>query len=99
MYAIRSYYVIQKIRERLASIHTKDVEVVTVYDRSSLIESAIGTLTKTLEHESWIVIGVIALFLLHLRSALIVLIVLPLTIAITFLLMKLFGIGSSYNFV
>jgi len=89
------YRVIQKIRERLASIHTKDVEVVTVYDRSSLIESAIGTLTKTLEHESWIVIGVIALFLLHLRSALIVLIVLPLTIAITFLLMKLFGIGSN----
>ncbi|MDD4882983.1 CusA/CzcA family heavy metal efflux RND transporter [Sulfuricurvum sp.] len=89
------YRVIQKIRDRLASIHTKDVEVVTVYDRSGLIESAIGTLTKTLEHESWIVIAVIALFLLHLRSALIVLIVLPLTIAITFLLMKLFGIGSN----
>ncbi|MDD3597572.1 CusA/CzcA family heavy metal efflux RND transporter, partial [Sulfuricurvum sp.] len=89
------YRVIQKIGDRLASIHTKDVEVVTVYDRSGLIESAIGTLTKTLEHESWIVIAVIALFLLHLRSALIVLIVLPLTIAITFLLMKLFGIGSN----
>lgn len=89
------YRVIKRIRARLDSIHVKGVEAVTVYDRSGLIESAIETLTKTLEHESLIVIAVIALFLLHLRSALVVLIVLPLTIAITFLLMKLFGIGSN----
>lgn len=89
------YRVIQRIKEKLDSIHVDGVDVVTVYDRSSLIQSAIDTLTTTLEHESWIVIAVIALFLLHIRSALVVLIVLPLTIAITFLLMKLFGIGSN----
>lgn len=89
------YRVIQRIQEKLDSIHVEGVEVVSVYDRSSLIQSAIATLTTTLEHESMIVIAVIALFLLHLRSALIVLIILPLTIAITFLLMKLFGIGSN----
>lgn len=89
------YRVIQRIQEKLDSIHVEGVEVVTVYDRSNLIQAAIATLTTTLEHESLIVIAVIALFLLHLRSALIVLIILPLTIAITFLLMKLFGIGSN----
>lgn len=89
------YRVIQRIKARLESIHVEGVDVVTVYDRSSLIELAVDALTKTLQHESLIVIAVIALFLLHLRSALIVLIVLPLTIAITFLLMKLFGIGSN----
>jgi len=89
------YRVIQRIRDKLDSIHVAGVEVVPVYDRSNLIQAAIATLTTTLEHESLIVIAVIALFLLHLRSALIVLIILPLTIAITFLLMKLFGIGSN----
>lgn len=89
------YRVIQRIRDKLETIHVEGVEVVPVYDRSNLIQAAIATLTTTLEHESLIVIAVIALFLLHLRSALIVLIILPLTIAITFLLMKLFGIGSN----
>ena len=40
-------------------------------------------------------IFIIGLFLAHLRSSLIVLIILPLTVGITFLLMKLFGIGSN----
>lgn len=89
------YKSIQKIKEKMAELKVEGVDVVTTYDRSSLIESAIDNLEETLVKESIIVILIIGLFLLHFRSSLIVLIVLPLTIALTFLLMKLFGIGSN----
>ncbi len=89
------YSVIQKIKSRMAELKVEGVDVVTVYDRSSLIEKAVGTLRGTLIEESIVVVVIIALFLLHLRSSLILLIILPLTIGSTFLLMKGFGIGSN----
>jgi len=89
------YKVIQNIKEKLSELNIDDVEVVPTYDRSNLIEKSVETLEGTLIEESIIVIIVIGLFLLHARSALIVLIVLPLTVGFTFLLMKLFGIGSN----
>jgi len=76
-------------------LKVKGVKITTVYDRSKLIIKAVDTLKHTLIEESIIVIIVIALFLMHLRSSLVVLIVLPLTVGITFLLMKIFGIGSN----
>ena len=94
-YGIDVYSVIKKIDKKMKSLKIDDVEVVTVYDRSNLIESAIETLKTTLIEESIIVVVIITLFLLHLRSSLIVLIILPLSVAITFFLMKLFGIGSN----
>ncbi len=89
------YRSIEKIKAKMAELQIDDVAVVTTYDRSSLIEKAVHTLRTTLIEESIIVVIIIGLFLLHLRSALIVLIVLPLTIGFAFLLMKLFGIGSN----
>jgi Cu(I)/Ag(I) efflux system membrane protein CusA/SilA len=89
------YSAIKKIREKMADLKIDGVDVTTVYDRSSLIDAAVDTLKKTLIEESLIVIFVIGIFLLHLRSSLIVLIVLPLTVGFTFLLMKLFGVGSN----
>ena len=89
------YSSIAKIKQKLQDLKLDDVEIVETYDRSSLIEHAVETLEETLLHESLIVVLVIILFLLHLRSSFIVLIILPLTIGITFLLMKLFGIGSN----
>ncbi len=89
------YRSIEKIKAKMAELQIDDVTVVTTYDRSSLIEKAVHTLRTTLIEESIIVVIIIGLFLLHLRSALIVLIVLPLTIGFAFLLMKLFGIGSN----
>ena len=94
-YGVDVYSAIKKVDEKMKSLKIDDVDVVTVYDRSNLIESAIKTLKTTLIEESIIVVVIITLFLLHLRSSLIVLIILPLTVAITFLLMKLFGIGSN----
>lgn len=89
------YRVIQRVKEKLASLKIEGVNIVPVYDRSALIEKAVGTLKRTLIEESIIVVLVIALFLMHLRSSLIVLITLPLVIGMTFALMKLFGIGSN----
>lgn len=89
------YNTIKRIKSKLKELHIDGVDVVTTYDRSGLIESAIETLESTLIDESLIVIIVIALFLLHFRSTLIMIIVLPLTIALPFLLMKMFGIGSN----
>lgn len=89
------YAAIARIKAKLKTLKVEGVEVTTVYDRSDLIEKAIDTLKSTLIEESIIVVLVIGLFLMHLRSSLIVLIVLPLTIGATFLLMKLFGVGSN----
>ncbi|MCW8838311.1 MAG: CusA/CzcA family heavy metal efflux RND transporter [Thiovulaceae bacterium] len=89
------YSAINRIKSKMDKLKVDGVEIVEVYERASLIEKAIDTLKSTLIEESLIVVLIIGLFLLHLRSSLIVLLILPLTIAITFLLMKLFGIGSN----
>lgn len=90
-----AYQVIQNVKEKLKSLHVSDVEVVTTYDRSDLITKAIDNLKRALLEESIVVLAVVMLFLLHFRSALVVIIVLPLTIALTFLCMKLFGLESN----
>lgn len=89
------YKVIKSVKEKLKTLNIPDVEVVEVYDRTSLIDKAIGTLKRTLFEESIIVMIVASLFLFHFRSALIIIITLPITVMISFLLMKLFGIGSN----
>ena len=89
------YKVIQEVKAKLKRLKVPGVEIVQTYDRSDLIDKAIGTLKHTLIEESIIVMLVVALFLWHLRSALIIIIILPITVAFTFLLMKFFGIGSN----
>jgi len=89
------YSAIKRIDKKMKELKVKDVDVTTVYDRSSLIEKAVDTLQGTLVEESIIVVVIIGLFLMHFRSSLIVLIVLPLTVGTTFLLMYMFNIGSN----
>ena len=89
------YAVIKAVKEKLATLKVPDVEVVEVYDRTSLIDKAIDTLKGTLIEESIIVAIIATLFLFHFRSALIIIITLPITVLISFLLMKAFGIGSN----
>jgi Cu(I)/Ag(I) efflux system membrane protein CusA/SilA len=89
------YAAIKRIKSKMEELKIAGVDVITTYDRSGLIESAIKTLQTTLFEESIIVIIIIGLFLMHFRSTFIMLIVLPLTIALPFLMMKLFGIGSN----
>ena len=89
------YSMIQRVQKKMKELKVDGVDVVTVYDRSGLIDKAVDTLKRTLVEESIIVVIVIGLFLMHFRSSLIVILVLPLTVGFTFLLMKLFGIGSN----
>ena len=89
------YSAIKRIDAKMQELKVDGVDVITVYDRSSLIEKAVETLRSTLIEESLIVVIIIGLFLMHFRSSLIVLIILPLTVGSTFLLMYLFDIGSN----
>ena len=89
------YTMIKRVQEKMKELKVDGVDVVTVYDRSGLIDKAVDTLKDTLIEESIIVVVIIGLFLMHFRSSLIVIIVLPLTVGFTFLLMKIFGIGSN----
>merc|ERR1711879_474865 len=94
-YGENPYAVIKAVKDKLSTLKVEGVEVIETYDRTSLIDKAIDTLKNTLLEESIIVMIVTALFLFHFRSALIIIITLPLTVLLTFLLMKLFGMGSN----
>ncbi|MER8571284.1 efflux RND transporter permease subunit [Mesorhizobium sp. M1409] len=90
--------VIDNVKQRLADIAgslPKGTEIVPVYDRSHLIEAAIETLKHTLTEESIIVALVCVIFLLHLRSALVAILMLPVGILIAFIGMKLIGLGAN----
>jgi Cu(I)/Ag(I) efflux system membrane protein CusA/SilA len=90
--------VIENVKNRLAEIAPslpKGTEIVPVYDRSQLIEAAIETLKHTLTEESVIVALVCIVFLLHVRSALVAILMLPVGILISFAAMKLIGIGAN----
>ena len=90
--------VIENVKARLAEIAAslpKGVEIVSVYDRSELINAAIQTLKVTLLEESLIVALVCVVFLLHLRSALVAILMLPVGILMAFAAMKLIGLGSN----
>ena len=94
-YGENPYAVIKAVKDKLSTLKVEGVEVIETYDRTSLIDKAIDTLKNTLLEESIIVMIVTALFLFHFRSALIIIITLPLTVLLTFLLMKAFGLGSN----
>ena len=65
------------------------------YDRSNLIEAALENIKEKLVEEIIIVCLIVILFLLHWRSALSIIIQIPITIAISFILLNFFGITSN----
>jgi len=71
------------------------VTIKVSYDRSDLINRAIETLKKNLLEESIVVSLVILLFLLHFRSALVIVLTLPIAVLIAFITMKLMGVTSN----
>jgi Cu(I)/Ag(I) efflux system membrane protein CusA/SilA len=90
--------VIDNVKQKIAAIAgslPRGVSIVPVYDRSDLIHRAINTLTGTLIEESIIIALVCMVFLLHVRSALVAIIMLPVGILIAFIVMH--GIGVSAN--
>ena len=90
--------VIDNVKARLAEIAPslpEGVEIVPVYDRSELIQRAIETLKRTLIEESLVVALVCIVFLLHVRSALVAILMLPVGILMAFVAMKALGLGSN----
>src|ERR1700709_846139 len=90
--------VIDNVKARFAGMAwslPKGVEIIPVYDRSNLIHDAIETLKKTLTEESIVVALVCVLFLLHVRSALVAILMLPAGILMAFAAMKTLGLGSN----
>jgi CzcA family heavy metal efflux pump len=71
------------------------VKLKFAYDRSTLIEEAISSIKGTLIEELITVSLVVLIFLFHWRSALIILIQLPISVAIGFILLQAFGISSN----
>ncbi len=68
---------------------------VPVYDRSALIERVTMTLTRALAEEMIVVALVIGLFLLHVRSALVAAVALPISVLLSFVVMRVFGVSSN----
>ncbi len=89
---------IKGVKEKLKALKAslpEGVELVTTYDRSKLIERAVETLQGKLLEEFLIVALVCALFLYHLRSALVVVISLPLGVLAAFIVMNVQGITAN----
>ncbi len=89
---------IDAVKARLAELSRslpEGVEVVTTYDRSSLIERAVDTLQGKLVEEFLVVALVCAVFLFHLRSSAVIIISLPVGILVAFIVMHLQGINAN----
>ncbi len=97
-FGVNALDVIDNVKRRfkeIASSLPKSIEIVPVYDRSELINAAIATLKHTLLEESVVVALVCIIFLLHVRSALVAIIMLPVGVLMAFGAMKLLGLGSN----
>jgi Cu(I)/Ag(I) efflux system membrane protein CusA/SilA len=97
-YGENAQQTIKDVRKKLDELKQglpEGVEIVTVYDRGSLIERAVDTLNSALVQELVIVCALVALFLLHLRSSLVIIITLPLGVLMAFIVMKWQGINAN----
>jgi len=89
---------IKAVREKLESLKSglpDGVEIVPVYDRGDLIERAVKSLNTSLFQELVIVSLVVLIFLLHVRSALVAIITLPLGILMAFIVMRMQGLNAN----
>lgn len=81
--------------EDVAKGFPQDVKFNIVYDRSELIQESISSIKTTLIEEMVVVSLVVIIFLFHWRSAASIIIQIPITIAISFILLNAFGITSN----
>ena len=89
---------IEGVRKKLEELKKglpKGVEIIPVYDRGNLIERAVASLNESLLQELVVVSLVVILFLLHVRSALVAIITLPMGILMAFIVMKMQGLNAN----
>jgi Cu(I)/Ag(I) efflux system membrane protein CusA/SilA len=89
--------VIQRVQAKIEQLEPglQGVEIVPVYDRTGLVNETVSTLTEALREELIITAVVIVLFLLHVRSSLIVAVTLPMAVLMSFIGMKWFQIDAN----
>jgi len=97
-YGENALKVIDRVKDKLEELKKSlpdDVQIISSYDRSTLISSAIDNLKKTLTEESIIVAIIIIAFLLHIRSSFVAIFTLPTAVLVSFLIMKMQGINAN----
>jgi len=97
-YGENALEVIENVKQKIAEISSglpSGVEIKAVYDRSDLIHRAIENLNRTLLEEAIIVALVCMVFLMHVRSALVAIVMLPVGVLIAFILMQRLGMNSN----
>jgi Cu(I)/Ag(I) efflux system membrane protein CusA/SilA len=97
-YGENALEVIEKTKQKLEQLKAglpKGVEIVTTYDRSKLILSAVDNLSHKLLEEFAVVALVCIVFLFHFRSALVAIVSLPLGILMAFIVMQQQGINAN----
>jgi copper/silver efflux system protein len=97
-FGLNALDVISNVKSRMAELAAslpKGTDIIPVYDRSNLIYAAIDTLKHTLLEESAIVALVCIIFLLHIRSALVAILMLPAGILMAFAAMRWLGLGAN----
>ncbi len=90
--------VIDRVKEKIKQVELglpRGVDIEIVYDRSGLIEGSVHTLTKTLIEEAVVVSIIILIFLMHIPSAFVVILTLPVSVLIAFIFMRQLGITSN----
>lgn len=90
--------VIKAVKKKMVDVQKglpEGVTFKTAYDRSGLIEAAIGNIKTKLIEEMAVVTLIVIIFLFHWRSALSIVIQIPITIAVSFILLNFFGISSN----
>jgi Cu(I)/Ag(I) efflux system membrane protein CusA/SilA len=90
--------VIKAVKEKMKEVEKglpEGVAFKTSYDRSTLIEEAVQSVKGTLIEEMIAVSIIVIIFLFHWRSALVILIQLPISVSIGFILLEMFGISSN----
>jgi len=90
--------VISNIKKKMGDVQKglpKGVSFNIAYDRSSLIEASIDNIKQKLIEEIAVVCFIVIIFLFHWRSALSIIIQIPITIALSFILLNAFGVSSN----
>lgn len=90
--------VVEGVRAKLAELHSTLPAGVTLnvfYNRASLVERAVSTVSRALLEATVLVVVLLGLFLGNLRAAITVALVLPLAALVTFILMRMFGLSAN----
>ena len=93
-----SKQVIEGVQAKVAEIQKalpSGVRIVPVYDQADLVSKAIATVTGALRESALLIVAVLFLFLWNLRSALIVVFSIPMSMMIAFIMMRRFGISAN----